>query len=76
MVSLTSKVHRLYIIIAVLFALCLTTITITLYFVYFKEQNNVSKECIIVHQQHQIHSPPMRQQERDIKVLNDPLCKP
>jgi hypothetical protein len=81
MVSLTSKVHRLYFIIAVLFALCLTTITMTLYFVYFRGEKKETDKCIIIQQQQdsvepthkQVRSPPIQQQERDIRVLNDPL---
>lgn len=81
MVSLTSKVHRLYIIITVLFAVCLTTITMTLYFVYFRVNNNETNKCIVIQQQQedvkptykQMRSPNVQQQERDMRVLNDPL---
>jgi hypothetical protein len=78
MVSLTQKIHRLYILIAFLFALCLTGITMTIYIVFMKSKKDASKDCIIIQQQeeypqHKIHYVKNQQQERDMKVLNDPL---
>jgi hypothetical protein len=74
MVSLTKKIDRLYIIIALLFAICLTTITMCIYFVYMKTS---SAKCMVIdrvtNRWHQAPSNATNNQDRDRRVLNDPL---
>ncbi len=81
MVSLTKKVDRLYIVIAVLFALCLTTITLCAYFVFSRktrdndESDHNDQRCVIVQKVQPAYPKRIErvEQERDMRVLTDPL---
>jgi hypothetical protein len=79
MVSLTKKIDRLYIVIALLFAVCLTTITMCLYFYFMKGGDEGTKDCVIIQQSPVSNNKVSAvktvnaEQERDMKVLNDPL---
>jgi hypothetical protein len=76
MVSLTTKINRLYIIIALLFAVCLTTITMCLYSYFLQPHSTTKKDCVVV-QYPQIQKVQeireLPNHNRDMRVLTDPL---
>ena len=87
MVSLTKKVDRLYIVIAVLSALCLTAITMCMYYIFFHttKQCNVPTQVTCNIKPHMLSHPVQNTREgkvvsygetRDLRVLNDPLYPP
>lgn len=81
MVSLTKKIDRLYIVVALLSAICLTTITMCLYNYFMsgqqdtREQKQCSPQTIYqpIYVTERQNTGTTQHQIRDMKVLTDPL---